>query len=65
MLPTVACVEMEGAAVAQVCFEYNMPFYIIRIISGKSNDNANIDFPKLANTIASNYALGILKNYFA
>ena len=65
ILPTVACVEMEGAAVAQVCFEYNMPFSIIRIISDKSNDNANIDFPKFANSIASNYALGILKNYFA
>lgn len=64
-LPTAACVEMEGAAVAQVCFEYDVPFSIIRIISDKANDNATIDFPKFANSIASNYALGILKNYFA
>jgi len=64
-LPTAMCVEMEGASVAQVCFEYNVPFSIIRIISDKANDNATIDFPKFANAIASNYALGILKNYFA
>jgi len=65
ILPTTVCVEMEGASVAQVCFEYEMPFSIIRIISDKANDNATIDFPKFANSIASNYALGIFKNYFA
>ncbi|MCF6279133.1 MAG: 5'-methylthioadenosine/adenosylhomocysteine nucleosidase [Flavobacteriaceae bacterium] len=64
-LPTVLCVEMEGAAVAQVCYEYSIPFSIIRIISDKANDNAIIDFPKFAKNVVSNYALGILKNYFA
>lgn len=64
-LPTAVCVEMEGAAVAQVCFEYEVPFSIIRVISDKANDNATIDFPKFANSIASKYALGILKNYFS
>lgn len=63
-LPTAICVEMEGAAVAQVCYENEIPFSIIRIISDKSNDNAMVDFPKFANSIASKYALGILKNYF-
>ena len=65
LLPTATCVEMEGAAVAQICYEYNMPFSIIRIISDKANDNATIDFARFADSIASNYALGILKNYFA
>lgn len=64
-LPSATCVEMEGASVAQVCFEYGMPFSIIRIISDKANDNATIDFARFANTIASNYALGIFKNYLA
>ena len=64
LIPTATCVEMEGAAVAQVCYEYNIPFSIIRVISDKANDNAHIDFPKFANAIASNYALGIFKNYF-
>ncbi|HBK70813.1 MAG TPA: 5'-methylthioadenosine/adenosylhomocysteine nucleosidase, partial [Flavobacteriaceae bacterium] len=40
-LPTVTCVEMEGASVAQVCFEYDVPFSIFRIISDKANDNAH------------------------
>ncbi len=62
-LSTVSCVEMEGAAIAQVCYEYNIPFSIIRIISDKANDNAHIDFPKFAKEIASHYALGILENY--
>ena len=64
-LPSAVCVEMEGASVAQVCYEYSIPFSIIRIISDKANDNANIDFARFANTIASNYALGILKNYLS
>ncbi|UMB61567.1 5'-methylthioadenosine/adenosylhomocysteine nucleosidase [Lutibacter sp. A80] len=63
-LPTAICVEMEGAAVAQICYEYKIPFSIIRIISDKANDNATIDFSRFANSIASYYALGILKNYF-
>ena len=63
-LPSVACVEMEGAAVAQVCFEYDIPFSIIRTISDKANDNSHIEFQKFAKTIASNYALEIIKNYF-
>ena len=63
-LPSVACVEMEGAAVAQVCFEYEVPFSIIRTISDKANDNSHIEFQKFAKTIASNYALEIIKNYF-
>jgi|TARA_B110000305_G_scaffold240366_1_gene310771 adenosylhomocysteine nucleosidase len=64
-LPSAMCVEMEGAAVAQVCLEYEVPFSIFRIISDKANDNAHIDFSRFANSIASNYALGILKEYFS
>jgi adenosylhomocysteine nucleosidase len=63
-LPNVACVEMEGAAVAQVCYEYEIPFSIIRTISDKADDNAHIEFQKFAKDVASNYALGILKKYF-
>lgn len=64
-LPSVYCVEMEGAAVAQVCFEYDIPFSILRTISDNANHNAHIDFPKFASDIASTYALGILQYYFA
>jgi len=63
-LPGVLCVEMEGAAVAQVCYEYKIPFNIVRTISDKANDNSHVDFPKFAGEIASQYAKGIIKRYF-
>lgn len=62
-IPQICSIEMEGAAVAQVCYEYNIPFSILRIISDKANHNAYIDFPKFAKEVASHYALGILENY--
>jgi adenosylhomocysteine nucleosidase len=64
-LPQADCVEMEGAAIAQVCYEYDIPFSIIRIISDKAMDNSHIDFQKFADEIASHYAKAILKNYFS
>lgn len=63
LVPTALCVEMEGAAVAQVCYEYNIPFQIIRIISDKANDNSHIDFPLFAEKVAGKYAAGIMKYY--
>lgn len=63
-LPEVDCVEMEGAAVAQVCYEYDIPFSIFRIISDNAHENAHIEFQKFANEIATKYSLGILKMYF-
>ena len=62
-IPSALCVEMEGAAVAQVCYEYEIPFSIVRIISDSANDEAPIDFPKFTKSVASKYAKGILKNY--
>ena len=53
---------MEGAAVAQVCFEYKIPFNILRIISDKADDNAKIDFPKFAKQVASKVSLIFFRN---
>ena len=63
-IPSIGCVEMEGAAVAQVCYEYKMPYSIFRTISDKADDNAHVEFQKFAKEIASKYALGVIKNYF-
>jgi adenosylhomocysteine nucleosidase len=63
-LPNVLCVEMEGAAVAQVCYEYAIPFSIIRTISDAADDSAHIDFPSFINKISSKYAAEIIKNIF-
>lgn len=42
----VLAVEMEGAAVAQVCREHKIPFVLIRTLSDKADHGAHIDFPR-------------------
>jgi adenosylhomocysteine nucleosidase len=59
--PSVLCVEMEGAAVAQVCYEHQVPFVIIRTISDSTDDTAHIDFQKFVQSVASVYSHGILR----
>lgn len=39
-----SCTEMEGAAVAQVCNMYDIPYVIIRSMSDKANGSANVNF---------------------
>lgn len=63
-LPTVMCVEMEGAAVGQVCFEYNIPLSVIRIISDTADENAHVDFQKFIGLVADRYSFEILRMYF-
>ncbi|WUR13343.1 5'-methylthioadenosine/adenosylhomocysteine nucleosidase [[Empedobacter] haloabium] len=62
-LPDLLAVEMEGAAVAQVCFELNIPFAVIRTISDNANEDAATDFMHFVKTVASRYAFGILEEF--
>ena len=39
------CTEMEGAAIAQAAYLNNIPFVIIRAISDKADDSAQMDYP--------------------
>lgn len=55
----VACVEMEGAAVAQACFEASIPCAIIRIISDGADADADVNFDKFVDA-ASLFSKGIL-----
>lgn len=57
-------VEMEGAAIAQVCHEHKMPYVVIRTISDKADHSAVVDFQSFVTTVASQYSAGILKEYF-
>ena len=52
----VLAVEMEGAAVAQVCHDYGIPFAAARTISDRADDTAHVDFPLFVTTVASRYA---------
>lgn len=51
------CVEMEGAAVAQVSYLNRLPFVIIRAISDKADDSAGeMDFPTFEKQAAEHCA---------
>jgi adenosylhomocysteine nucleosidase len=56
-------VEMEGAAVAQVCHDYAIPYAAMRTISDRADDTAHVDFPKFVTEVASRYALAIIDEF--
>ncbi|GAB3928941.1 5'-methylthioadenosine/adenosylhomocysteine nucleosidase [Larkinella terrae] len=64
-LPTIVCVEMEGAAVAQVCYEYGIPLTVIRTISDVADEQSPIEFVSFIHEIASNYSVEIIKNIYS
>ena len=39
------CTEMEGAAIAQTAYRNGLPFVILRAISDKADDSAEMDYP--------------------
>ncbi|TGN29708.1 5'-methylthioadenosine/adenosylhomocysteine nucleosidase [Empedobacter tilapiae] len=61
-LPEILCVEMEGAAVAQVCYEFEIPFIIIRTISDDADDHSTLDFNSFIEKISNVYSIEIIKN---
>lgn len=54
-------IEMEGAAIAQVCKLDNIPFIIVRSISDSPNGNNNITFDKFLEKASRRCALIIEK----
>lgn len=62
-LPSLLAVEMEGAAVAQVCFEFGVPFAVVRTISDGANEDAPVDFLQFIERVAARYAFGIVKRF--
>ena len=48
-----AC-EMEGAAIAQVCYVNKLPFCVIRAISDSADSSAGMDYPHFVALAASN-----------
>jgi len=62
-LPCALAVEMEGAAVAQICHEYAIPCSIIRTISDRADASAHVDFTRFLSEVASKYSSGIVRAY--
>jgi adenosylhomocysteine nucleosidase len=62
-LPSPLCVEMEGAAVAQVCYEHDVPVIVMRTISDKADHSAVIDFEAFVGQVASHLTRGIVKEF--
>lgn len=58
----VLAVEMEGAAIAQVCLDYGVPFAVMRTISDRADDSAHVDFPDFVEAVASPYARLVMEN---
>jgi adenosylhomocysteine nucleosidase len=61
--PGLLAVEMEGAAVAQVCFELGIPFAVIRTISDNANEDAATDFMRFVKSVAAQYAFHIVRRF--
>ena len=63
-LTNLQSVEMEGASVAQVCVEHEVPFCVIRYISDRANHSAQINFSQFISDVASEYSQGVLTELF-
>ncbi len=59
-LPQALAVEMEGAAFAQVCHDFGVPFAAVRTISDRADDAAHGDFSRFIEEVASRYSAAIV-----
>jgi adenosylhomocysteine nucleosidase len=62
-LPDALAVEMEGAAVAQVCFDHGIPFAAVRLISDRADDSAHPDFLRLVHDLAAPFSHHLLDHF--
>lgn len=62
-LPHALAVEMEGGAIAQVCYEYDVPFAVMRTISDTADDAAPVSFPLFLDEVASVYSYGVIRRF--
>lgn len=62
-LPEALAVEMEGAAFAQVCHDYGVPFAAVRTISDRADDAAHGDFLKFIQEVASRHSAAIVEAF--
>ncbi|MBX3605627.1 MAG: 5'-methylthioadenosine/adenosylhomocysteine nucleosidase [Piscinibacter sp.] len=59
-LPDALAVEMEGAALAQVCADFEARFAVVRTVSDRADDSAHVDFGRFIAEVASVYTREII-----
>jgi adenosylhomocysteine nucleosidase len=62
-LPDALAVEMEGAAFAQVCHDYRVPFAAVRTVSDRADDAAHGDFLSFIDEVASRHSAAIVEAF--
>jgi adenosylhomocysteine nucleosidase len=62
-LPEALAVEMEGAAFAQVCHDYGVPFAAVRTVSDRADDEAHGDFLSFIDQVASRHSAAIVEAF--
>jgi adenosylhomocysteine nucleosidase len=62
-LPDALAAEMEGAAVAQVCFDFKVPFAAVRVISDRADDSAGLNFTQFIEEVAAPYGAHVIQTY--
>lgn len=64
-LPDALAVEMEGAAFAQVCHDFGVPFAAVRTVSDRADDAAHGDFLTFIDQIASRHSAAIVEAFLS
>jgi len=63
--PKALVTEMEGAAVAQTCAQFDIPFAVIRAVSDTADEEADIsfdEFVRLAGKLSAELVLALIEN---
>lgn len=64
--PSALVTEMEGAAVAQTCLQFDIPCAVIRAVSDTADEDASVDFDefvKLAGKRSAKLVLAFIERY--
>lgn len=59
--PTMKAVEMEAAAVAQVCYQFDVPFVVVRALSDIAGKESNISFDEFLPVAAKHSTQAVLE----
>lgn len=59
--PSVIAVEMEAAAIAQTCYQFNVPFVVVRAISDVADKESPMSFDEFLPLAAQSSSEMVLK----